>query len=89
MAQNYGLNSRFGFNVSPKSIQSPAQKITEEFKSTVGGLFDTVGDYFAKNEKVFNGDVEREINMYSRQMMIVGMNLKASDTTVRRFDMTI
>jgi Ca2+-transporting ATPase len=42
----------------------------------------------AKNENVFNGDVEREIGMYSRQAMIVGMNLKAAEER-RRFDMNI
>ena len=35
--------------------------------------------YVAKYENVFNGDVEREIGMYSRQAMIVGMNLKAGE----------
>ncbi len=89
MAENYSLNSGFGFNITHKSAQTPSQKSVESLKSTVGGLFDSVGDYFNKNEKVFNGDVEREINMYSRQMMIVGMNLKASDKTIRRFDMNI
>lgn len=89
MAQNYSLNSGFGLNVTHRGTQTPAKQAVETLTSTVGGLFDSVGDYFSKNEKVFNGDVEREINMYSRQMMIVGMNLKASDNTVRRFDMNI
>ena len=37
----------------------------------------------------FNGKVAKEIGMYSRQAMIVGMNLKASDKNIRNFDMNI
>ena len=42
-----------------------------------------------KYEDVFNGNVEKEIGMYSRKAMIVGMNLKASDKNIRNFDMNI
>ena len=45
--------------------------------------------YIADNEDVFNGNVAYQINMYSRQSMIVGMNMKAADTNVHRFDMNI
>ena len=41
-----------------------------------------------KYEDVFNGTVEKQINMYSRQAMIVGMNLRAGETK-REFDVNI
>jgi len=90
MAENYSLNSGFGFNISNKNAHSTkkAQVESTAFKA-VGGLFDSVNNFFEKNEKVFSGDVAKEINMYSRQMMIVGMNLKASDNNIRKFDMNI
>lgn len=90
MAENYSLNSGFGFNISNKNA-TVAKKAPVENTAlkAVGGLFDTVNNFFEKNEKVFSGDVAKEINMYSRQMMLVGMNLKASDDTIRKFDMNI
>ena len=90
MAQNYHLNSNFGFNVTPQGVSSQApnqQEQKEEAKKPT--IFDSVNSFFEKNEGVFSGDVEKEINMYSRQAMIIGMNLKASDKNVRRFDMNI
>ena len=90
MAENYSLNSGFGFNISsknPSKIQKAPQEQSKisSLNETVGNLFDSMTSYVAKYEDVFNGD----INMYSRQSMIVGMNLKASDKTIHRFDMNI
>ncbi len=94
MAENYSLNSGFGFNISsknPSKIQKAPQEQSKisSLNETVGNLFDSMTSYVAKYEDVFNGDIAKEINMYSRQSMIVGMNLKASDKTIHRFDMNI
>ncbi len=89
MAQNYNLNSSFGFNVTSKNTNAPAQKQQVDLGKKTADLFDSLTSYVDKYENVFTGEVEKEINMYSRQMMIVGMNMKAADNTVRRFDMNI
>ena len=88
MAQNYNLNSSFGFNVTGGSNIQPQQKEVET-NQKIPDVFGAVTNYVDKYESVFTGDVEKEINMYSRQMMIVGMNLRAADKTVRKFDMNI
>ena len=88
MSQNYNLNSSFGMNVTG-SNSANVQKKPAETNQKQGGLFDSMTNYIDKYENVFTGDVEKEINMYSRQMMIVGMNLKAADKTIRKFDMNI
>ena len=89
MAENYSLNSRFGLNVSSQGTQKKqAQKTNVDISKSVGDLFDNMTSYVSKYESVFNGDVEREINMYARQSMIVGMNLKAGETK-RTFDVNI
>ena len=89
MAENYSLNSSFGFNVTSKGAKNqPAQQTSTNLSQSVGNLFDSMTSYVSKYENVFNGDVEREINMYSRQAMIVGMNLKAGETK-RQFDVNI
>ena len=90
MAQNYNLNSSFGFNVTgknPKNIE--VQKKSAELNEQVANLFSAMTNYVDKYENVLTGDVEHEINTYSRQMMIVGMNLKAADEPKRRFDINI
>ena len=90
MAENYNLGQNFGFNVSQQGTKSAnAQKTQVNIDKTVGDLFDSMTSYVAKYENVFNGDVEKEINMYSRQAMIVGMNLKASDGNLRKFDLNM
>ena len=88
MAQNYNLNSNFGFNVTGANRTS-VQKQSETLAEKASNLFDSMTNYVDKYENVFSGEVEKEINMYSRQAMIVGMNLKAADNTIRRFDMNI
>ena len=90
MAENYSLGSRFGFNVSQQNAKPASQQKTEtSIDKTVGDLFDSMTSYVAKYENVFSGEVAKEINSYSRQAMIVGMNLKADDTNIRKFDMNI
>ncbi len=88
MSQNYNLNSSFGFNVSSRNAQG-----SQAHKLSIGAnAHDILGTSFDKSEsieKVFNGDVEKEIGMYSRQAMIVGMSLKAVDNNIRRFDFKI
>ncbi len=89
MAENYNLGSKFGLNVSSKGnkLQSAEVKKTEA-ENITPNLFDSMTSYVAKYENVFNGEVAEEINMYSRQAMIVGMNLKAAEQK-RSFDMNI
>ena len=89
MAENYSLGSRFGFNVAQQNTKNAQQKSEQTIDKTVGDLFDSMTSYVAKYENVFNGDVAKEINSLSRQSMIVGMNLKASDGNIRKFDMNI
>lgn len=91
MAQNYNLGSKFGFNVAQpnKGAQQSSAPKHVDITQAVGGLFDSMTSYVDKYEDVFTGKVEKEIGMYSRQAMIVGMNLKASDKNVRNFDMNI
>ena len=86
MAENYGLNSQFGLNISSNKIIPNTNSAIEENK--LGKLFDTVTGYLKDYENVFTGVVEKEINMYERQAMFVGMNLRASDIK-RNFDMNI
>ncbi|MBQ8634681.1 hypothetical protein IJ425_00825 [bacterium] len=89
MAENYSLNSRFGLNVSSQGAKNQqAQKTNIDLSKNVGDLFDSMTSYVAKYENVFNGDVERETNMYSRQAMIIGMNLNSAETK-RQFDVNI
>ena len=89
MAENYSLNSRFGLNVSSQGAKNQqAQKTNIDITKNVGDLFDSMTGYVSKYENVFNGDVEREINMYARQAMIVGMNLKNGEVK-RQFDVNI
>ena len=89
MAQNYNLSSKFGLNVTPQTTKShQAAKKELDINPNSPNLFDSISDYFVKNENVFNGNVAKEINMYSRQAMIVGMNLKATETK-RSFDVNI
>lgn len=89
MAENYSLNSRFGLNVSSQGAQSKQQAKTNiDISKNIGDFFDSMTSYVSEYEDVFNGKVEREINMYSRQAMIVGMNLRAGETK-RSFDMNI
>lgn len=88
MAENYSLNSRFGLNVTSNTKNQQTQQTNVEIEKSVGNLFDTMTNFVSKYEDVFNGNVEHEINMYSRQAMIVGMNLKAGETK-RSFDMNI
>ncbi|MBR2068700.1 MAG: hypothetical protein IJ877_02950 [Candidatus Gastranaerophilales bacterium] len=89
MSQNYNLNSTFGLNVTGNGSRGSAQKQNIDLVQNAANLFDSMTNYVDKYENVFTGDVEKEINMYSRQMMIVGMNLKAADKTIRKFDMSI
>ena len=89
MAENYSLNSSFGLNVSTKGTNNnQAQNASVDVAKSVGDLFDSMTSYVSKYEDVFNGKVEHDINMYSRQAMMVGMNLKAGETK-RNFDMNI
>ena len=89
MAQNYNLNSSFGLNVTSKNAKVSAQQKQVDLGKKTAELFDSLTDYVDKYENVFTGEVEKEINMYSRQMMIVGMNMKAADGNIRKFDMNI
>ena len=90
MAQNYNLNSTFGFNVTTRQKQQTKQEKTQKINldATIGNLFDSITSFSPEAEKVYTGDVEKQINMYSRQAMIVGMNLRNAEEQ-RHFDMNI
>ena len=88
MAENYSLNSRFGLNVTSGAKNKQTAPANVEAEKNIPNLFDSMTNFVSKYEDVFNGNVEHEINMYSRQAMIVGMNLKAGETK-RSFDMNI
>ena len=91
MAQNYNLNSSFGFNVTARPKQQTKQQEAPQkinLETTIGNLFDSITSFSPEAEKVYNGDVEKQINMYSRQAMIVGMNLRNAEEH-RNFDMNI
>ena len=88
MAENYSLNSKFGFNITTGKGNVAPKTDAKEIKENVVNLFDNMTGYIEKYEDVFNGDVEKEINMYERQAMIVGMNLRAGEVK-RNFDMNI
>ena len=90
MAENYSLNSKFGLNVTPNKQQKQIapNEIIKSTQESIGNIFDTLTGYVQKYENVFSGDVEREINLYDRQAMIVGMNLRAAEVK-RHFDMNI
>lgn len=89
MAENYSLNSKFGYNVTPNKVKQEAPKsVVKSTQENIANIFDTMTGYVQKYENVFSGDVEREINLYDRQAMIVGMNLRASEVK-RSFDVNI
>ncbi|MBQ7286128.1 MAG: hypothetical protein IJW73_00025, partial [Candidatus Gastranaerophilales bacterium] len=80
MAENYNLNPNFGLNVSSKGTGSstgykpssvPAKDVLEGLSISsrrMNNIFD-----------VFDGKVANEISMYSRQAMLISMNLNAAD----------
>ena len=89
MGQNYNLNSTFGMNVSSRNTRvKPEKPQKTNIDSTIGDLLDNFVGFSPEIEKVYNGDVEKQINMYSRQAMIVGMNLKNAEVK-RNFDVNI
>ncbi len=89
MAENYSLNSKFGLNVSSQGAKPQQAPKTEiNITKNVSDILDSMTEYVSKYENVFNGEVEREINMYSRQAMIVGMNLRAGEAK-HQFDLNI
>ena len=61
----------------------------DNIDESVGNLFNSMTGYVAKYENVFSGEVENEINMYTRQAMLVGMNLRAEDKRKPHFDTNI
>lgn len=89
MAENYSLGSKFGFNVTGHSAQQAKTKGQAEAMVNAGSIFNPVDNFFSKYEQVLNGNVDHDINMYTRQSMIIGMNLRASDGNIHRFDMNI
>ena len=90
MAENYNLNSGFGFNIQKPAVNpNGVKQETQNTENRAGNLIDSVTGYVAKYENVFNGEVEKETNMYIRQLMIVGMGLRAEDSKKHNFDMNI
>ncbi len=90
MAENYSLTNGFGFNISRKAVNvNDVKQAVQNIDESVGNLFDNMTNYVAKYENVFNGEVEKEINMYIRQSMIVGMSLRAESERKPDFDINI
>lgn len=91
MSQNYNLNNNFGFNIIKKegANQASIQQAVQNINQTATDLFDNITGYVAKYENVFNGEVEEETNMYMRQSMMIGMNMRAEDNKRPNFDMNI
>ena len=90
MSENYNLNSGFGFNVTSKGAQTQKfNKLNIDSINPVGNIFSGLTDKTSKYDDVLNGNISKEINLYTRQAMIVGMNLKASDKNIRNFDVNI
>jgi len=90
MAENYNLNPNFGLNVSSKGTDAkssykpygaPIKDVLENLSApsrSANNIFD-----------VFDGKVANEISAYSRQAMLISMNLNAVDNTKRSFDVNI
>ena len=90
MAENYSLGQGFGFNITKKTVNPEKIKhAVQNIDETVGNIFDGMTNYVDKYENVFNGNVEKEINMYTRQLMIVGMGLRAESNRKPNFDVNI
>ena len=90
MSENYSLNHNFGFNIAKNNVnKNIVNKAVQNIDEAVVNLFDNMTNYVAKYENVFNGDVEKEINMYTRQSMIVGMSLRAESERKPDFDVNI
>ncbi|MBR1617469.1 hypothetical protein IJ670_04890 [bacterium] len=90
MAQeNYSINSSFGRNVMPQSANTSSKEQGTNLFEKTAEILDSITGFVDKYENVFNGDVQNEINLISRQAMLIGMSLKAGDTTVRNFDMNM
>jgi len=91
MAENYNLNNNnFGLNVAKKGIvPNDIQQTVGNINDSVINLFESMTNYVAKYENVFNGEVEQETNMYIRQSMLVGMSLRAEEGKGSRFDTNI
>lgn len=89
MAENYSLGSKFGFNVTGQPAKQAKTGAQAEAMVNANSIFSPVDNFFAKYEDVLNGNIDHDINMYSRQSMIIGMNLRASDGNIHRFDMNI
>ncbi len=86
MSENYSLNSQFGLNVA-KGALGASSKAAKNVQSS-NNFFESIKNLSEKYENVFNGNVEKEINMYSRQAMIVAMDLNAAETK-HKFDTNI
>ncbi len=66
----FNNNMPFGLNVKvPTRTLQEAKKTLE---NQVSGLWTPMFDFFEKNEKVFNGDVTEQINLYNRQTYNLG-----------------
>ena len=89
MGQNYNLNSTFGYNVTQRTAQKqPEAQRTNSIDTTISSLIDSFSSFSPEKERVYSGDVAKEINMYTRQAKIVGMNLRNAEDK-RRFDVNM
>ena len=76
----------FGLNIKvPTRTLQEAQKTLE---NQVSSLWSPMFDFFEQNEKVFNGDVSAEIDLYNRQTYNLGAIMR-DVTETHTFDTKI
>ncbi len=63
------LNRPFGLNIR---VPERTLKQAQETATSAVNIFAPVTNYFDDNEKVFNGDVAKEIDKYNRMMYNLG-----------------
>ena len=80
------FNMPFGLN-----IKLPTRTLKEAQKTLTGqvsSLWEPVIDFFEKNDKVFNGDVSAQIDLYNRQTYNLGAIMR-DVTETHNFDTKI
>lgn len=73
MVENYNLKTGFGLNVIPsQKLKIAGNKVEEAMSNLWTPLF----DYLEKNENVFSGNIEAEINKINNQTLDLGNTVR-------------
>lgn len=72
--ENNILNRPFGLNI--KIPERTLQQVQETAEETISGLWTPLFNYFEENNKVFTGDVAREIDKYNRLTYALGATMR-------------